>query len=61
MYALATAAALVAAAFVVYQSGPATANALTPWLRWTAPALALILAGFWAMFRAGRTKPHVPN
>ncbi len=58
MFALATAAALFAAAFAIHQSGPAPATVLTPLLLWSAPAAILILAGSWTLLRAGRTDPH---
>jgi hypothetical protein len=61
MYAFAAAAALIAAVFALYQSGPATTTVLTQLLRWSAPAAVLILAGCWMLLRAGRTEPSVPN
>ena len=61
MYALATAVALIAAVFALYQSGPATTTVLTQLLRWSAPAAILILAGCWMLLRAGRTGPRQPS
>ena len=58
MYALATAAALIAAAFALYQSGPATTTFITPLLHWAAPAAILTLAGCWMLLRAARVHPR---
>jgi hypothetical protein len=58
MYALATTAALLAAVFALYQSGPATTTVLIQLLYWSAPAAIVILAGSWILLRAGRPDPR---
>jgi len=57
MYALALAAAVIVAAFALYESSPTT-TVLAPLLRWSAPAAILIVAGCWMLLRAGRIDPR---
>jgi hypothetical protein len=54
MYALATTVAMIAAVLVLRQTGPAATSILTGLLRWSVPALALVLLGCWAMIHSSR-------